>query len=73
MKTLSPEDFKDTVDSMYRLVLVGARRAAQLSKPDARPLVHTDSKKPTVIALEEILQAKVTYRTTADDEEEYVE
>jgi len=73
MKTLSPEDFRGVVDSMYRLVLVGARRATQLSKPDARPLIETDSDKPTVIALEEIIQGKVTYRTTSDDEEDYVE
>ncbi len=73
MRTLSPEDFKDKIDSMYRLVLVASRRAAQLARPDARPLVRCDSRKPTVIALEEVLQGKVTYRSEADDEEDYLE
>ncbi len=73
MRTLSPEDFEGRIDAMYRLVILASRRAAQLARPETRPLVYTQSRKPTVIALEEIMAGKVTYRTSQDDEEEYVE
>lgn len=69
----SIEDFVPKVDSLYRLVIVAGRRANALSKPDTRSLVPVRSKKPTVTALEEILQGKVTYRTGADREEEFAE
>jgi len=48
------------VDSVYRLVLIAAERAKQLSR-GAKPLVVTETKKPPVIALEEILAEKVHY------------
>lgn len=69
----SIEDFDSKIDSLYRLVIVAGRRAAQLSKPDTRSLVPVRSKKPTVTALEEILQDKVKYRTGKDNEEDYSE
>lgn len=70
---ISVEQFTDKIDSLYRLVILAARRATQVSKPEGRALVPVRSKKSTVVALEEILQGKVTYRTDADDEEEFVE
>ena len=70
---LSIEDFEDKVDSLYRLVLIAGRRAAQVAKPESRPLIRTHSKKPTIIALEEILQDKVMQRTTEGDEEDFLE
>jgi DNA-directed RNA polymerase omega subunit len=69
MENLSLEDFKDKIDSLYRLVIVGGRRASQLGKPDTRALVPVRSKKTTVVALEEILNDKVGYRTGVDEEE----
>ncbi len=69
MYAYSVEDFKDKVDSMYRLVICAARRATQLSKPEARPLVEASSKKPTVGALEEIMQGMVECREASDDDE----
>jgi len=73
MNTISVEQFRDKIDSLYRLVILAARRATQVSKPDSRPLVPVHSKKSTIVALEEILQDKVTYRATEGDEEDYVE
>jgi len=73
LRMYSPEDFKDKTDSLYRLVLGAARRAAQLSKPETRPLVHVRSKKPTVIALEEVLEGKVAVSEARTDEEDYFE
>lgn len=68
-----PEDFLDKVDSMYRLVTLAARRATQVSKPDSRPLVPVKSKKPTILALEEILQGKVKWGEEKADEEDYLD
>jgi len=73
MNRISVEQFDDKIDSLYRLVILAARRAAQISKPDTRPLVPVRSKKPTIVALEEILQGKVTARIGGVDEEEYLE
>jgi len=73
MKLYSVEDFRHRIDSIYRLVIVASRRASQINRPESRPLVSTHSKKPTIIALEEIVEGKVTYTTGAHDEEDYLE
>jgi len=41
------------VDSKYRYILLAAKRARQL-QAGAKPLVHTNSRKPTRIAQEEL-------------------
>jgi len=73
MSTISVEEFEGKIDSLYRLVIVAARRANQLAKPEVRPLVPVRSRKPTIVALQEILDGKVTWRVDNDDEGEYVE
>jgi DNA-directed RNA polymerase omega subunit len=69
MSGISPEDFKEKIDSLYRLVIVGSRRANQVCKPESRPLASVESKKPTMVALQEILDDKVSYRIDSDDDE----
>jgi DNA-directed RNA polymerase omega subunit len=73
MSKISVEQFDGKIDSLYRLVILAARRASQISRPDTRPLVPVRSKKPTIVALEEILQGKVTARIGGVDEEDYLE
>ena len=74
MKYYSVEDFRGKVDSLYRLVLLGSRRANQIARTESRPLIAMPhSKKPTVIALEEVLSGKVSYSTGELDEESYLE
>lgn len=73
MSSISPEDFKGKIDSMYRLVIVASRRAVQVAKPETRALVPVRSKKSTITALEEIINGKVSYRLDAEDEDEFVE
>lgn len=73
MSKLSVEEFEGKIDSLYRLVIVAGRRANQLAKPEVRPLVPVRSRKPTMVALQEILDGKVTWRVDNDDEGEYVE
>ena len=73
MERISVEDFEEKIDSLYRLVIVAARRANQVSKPENRPLVPVHSKKATIVALEEILQDKVGYTTELTDDENLFE
>ena len=67
------EDSEGKIDSLYRLVLIAARRASQIARPEVRPLVPVKSRKPTMIALDEVLEGKVTYRSEESDEEEFGE
>jgi DNA-directed RNA polymerase subunit omega len=62
MARVSKGKLEGKVDSIYRLVLVAAERAKQLSK-GAKPLVSTDAKKAPTIALEEILAERVKYES----------
>lgn len=74
MNHLSIEDFKyegETIDSLYRLVNLAAKRANQLNRPDSRVLVSPHSRKPVMMALEEVLDGKVWYRTGEEAEDEY--
>ena len=73
MKHFSVEDFQGKIDSLYRLVILAARRSGQVNRPDSRPLVATRSKKSTIIALEEIMDGKVSYTRGPTDEEDYLE
>jgi DNA-directed RNA polymerase omega subunit len=73
MSNISPEQFDDKIDSLYRLVIVAARRAAQVAKPESRPLIKTSAKKPAMIALQEIKEGKVVAWTGEGDEESFFE
>ena len=53
--------------SVYRLVILAAKRAKELAD-GAPPLVETEHRKVTSVALEEILQGKVRYKQEAGDE-----
>ena len=55
------EDLLKRCGSIYRLVILAAKRAKELAE-GAPPLVETSSKKATTIALEEISQGKVLYK-----------
>lgn len=52
------EDLLKNTSSHYKLVLAAAQRANELMK-DGQALVVTKSKKPAVIALEEMAKGKV--------------
>lgn len=59
------EDLLKRCGSIYRLVILAAKRAKELAE-GTPPLVDTGSRKATTVALEEILQGKVLYKP--DDE-----
>jgi DNA-directed RNA polymerase subunit omega len=50
----------DPEQSTYRFIIVAAKRARQLQS-GARPVLPTSSKKPTVIAVEEVRRGLVKY------------
>ena len=64
MARIPKDKLDEKVDSRYRLVLIAARRARQLGK-GAKPLVKTDARKASTIALEEILAGKVSYEAAS--------
>jgi DNA-directed RNA polymerase subunit omega len=53
----------DPDQSTYRFIIVAAKRARQL-QGGARPVLPTSSKKPTVIAIEEVRRGLVKYSLT---------
>jgi len=69
MTDISKDKLDGKVDSAYRLVLMAAERAKQLAK-GSKPRVQTNAKKPTTIAIEEILADKVKYTSGKPDEDE---
>jgi DNA-directed RNA polymerase omega subunit len=69
MSDITIEALEEKCESMYKLVIAAAKRAGQVSKPESRPLVSTTHRKPTLVALEEIVQGKVLIKDAeeADD------
>jgi DNA-directed RNA polymerase subunit omega len=62
MEILSAEELLGGTGSVYKLVILAARRALELSE-GAPALVEADSKeKPLVVALREIAEGKVFFR-----------
>ena len=57
------------IDSKYRLIILAAKRSKQLQR-GARPRIDIDSvkHKNTRIALEEVMQGRVNFTKTTDDE-----
>lgn len=58
MSTVQTQDMLKQCPSIYKLVVVAARRAKELAE-GAPKLIETDAKKVTTIALEEIRQGKI--------------
>ena len=71
MKHYALEDFPEEIDSLYRLVNITSRRANQICKPESRPLVPTASRKPTIVALEDVLEGKVSFRTSESAQDDF--
>ena len=53
----------DPDQSTYRFIIVSSKRARQL-QGGARPVLPTSSKKPTIIAMEEVRRGLVKYTLT---------
>lgn len=60
MARITVEDCLDKVDNRFELVMVASKRARALATGGKVPLVSVDSDKPTVLALREIAENKIT-------------
>ena len=56
----------DPDQSTYRFIIVAAKRARQL-QGGARPVLPTSSKKPTIIAMEEVRRGLVKYNLVGQE------
>ena len=61
MAQVAIEELLKRCGSVYRLVILAAKRAKEIAE-GAPPLVETAHRKVTSVALEEILQGKVLYK-----------
>lgn len=68
MARITVEDCLDHVDNRFELVLVGAKRARQISVGGKEPEVEWENDKPTVVALREIEKGLVTSDILAQEE-----
>jgi len=64
MEAIDLVDRIESLESKFRFVHAAARRARQLQS-GMRPVTPTSSRKPTRIAMEEVLGGAVTYDTLA--------
>lgn len=69
MARITVEDCLDFVENRFELVLVGAKRARQLSIGGKEPLIEWESDKPTVVALREIEEGLVDASILEEQEE----
>ncbi len=56
------------IDSKFRFITVAAQRAKQLQN-GAKPRVETRSRKPTRIAMHEVLAGAVSWEVTSEEPE----
>lgn len=65
-------ELPNNIDSKFRYILISAKRARQLQS-GARPLVQTQTKRPTKIAQQEVTAALVPFEIidlkTQDEEQ----
>lgn len=59
----------DDERSIYRFIIAAAKRARQL-QGGARPLISTTSRKPTIIAMEEVRRGEVEVEIMPDPEKQ---
>ncbi len=60
MARVTVEDCLDKVANRFELIMVASKRARQIANDGADTFVDADNDKPTVIALREIAEGKVT-------------
>ena len=70
MARVTVEDCLENVDNRFQLVMLATKRARQISTKGAEPMVAEENDKPTVIALREIAEGKVTRDLLTEQEED---
>lgn len=60
MARITVEDCLEHVENRFELVMIASRRARAIATGGKDPLVSEDGDKPTVLALREIAERKIT-------------
>lgn len=69
MARVTVEDCLDKIDSRFELIILASKRARHLMLSGQEPKVDWDNDKPTVVALREIAEGKVTYEELRNKKE----
>jgi len=69
MARVTVEDCLDYVDNRFELVLLASRRARQIAQ-GKEPMVPLENDKPTVVALREIAEGRITNAVMDEAEKE---
>ncbi|MDF0749929.1 DNA-directed RNA polymerase subunit omega [Marinobacter sp. 71-i] len=70
MARVTVEDCLENVDNRFQLVMLATKRARQIATKGFEPLVAEENDKPTVIALREIAEGKITRDLLNEDDDE---
>mgnify|MGYP003652429690 FL=1 len=70
MARVTVEDCLENVDNRFQLVMLATKRARQIATKGYEPLVPEENDKPTVIALREIAEGKITRDLLRVEEED---
>ena len=70
MARVTVEDCLENVDNRFQLVMLATKRARQIATKGYEPLLPEENDKPTVIALREIAEGKVTRDLLQEEEED---
>ena len=70
MARVTVEDCLENVDNRFQLVMLATKRARQIATKGYEPLLPEENDKPTVIALREIAEGKVTRDLLREEEED---
>lgn len=70
MARVTVEDCLENVDNRFQLVMLATKRARQIATKGYEPLVAEENDKPTVIALREIAEGKISRDLLTEDDDE---
>ncbi|MDX1755118.1 MAG: DNA-directed RNA polymerase subunit omega [Marinobacter sp.] len=70
MARVTVEDCLEHVDNRFQLVMLATKRARQIATKGQEPMVPEENDKPTVLALREIAEGKVTNALLREEDDE---
>ncbi|MDX1456316.1 MAG: DNA-directed RNA polymerase subunit omega [Marinobacter sp.] len=70
MARVTVEDCLENVDNRFQLVMLATKRARQIATKGQEPMVPEENDKPTVLALREIAEGKVTRSLLREEDDE---
>lgn len=70
MARVTVEDCLEHVENRFQLVMLASKRARQIATKGQEPMVPEENDKPTVLALREIAEGKVSRDLLLEDDED---